>query len=72
MPPERSPLEDGDFMNSPAFLFFFLSFFLFSFVLLLLLLFNLLVFCVIILSFLYPGDLHIVFQDLFGCVDSRK
>lgn len=23
MPPERSPLEDGDFMNSPAFLFFF-------------------------------------------------
>lgn len=29
MPPERSPLEDGDFMNSPAFLFFFFPFFSF-------------------------------------------
>lgn len=29
MPPERSPLEDGDFMNSPAFLFFSFLFSLF-------------------------------------------
>ena len=68
MPPERSPLEDGDFMNSPpACQFFFIVF-------LLLLLFNFLVFLVsfFIIFIINPGDFTLLFKTLFGCVGNRE